>query len=140
VNVRILVGIDGSERSASVVDAAAQLAGNEHGELVIVYAVDWRPIADEAEAAGGPITGTPIDPAALIQGLEAEGRTYLAQAAQRATQDGVPATHELYTGNPVDVLLTVAHDEHCGSIVVGEGHVARELQHRASIPVHVIAR
>jgi nucleotide-binding universal stress UspA family protein len=139
VNVRILVGIDGSQRSAPVVDAAAKLATDEHGELIIVYAVDWRPIAEEAEAAGGPITGTPIDPDALIQGLEAEGRTFLAQAAQRATHDGVAATHELYTGNPVDVLLTVARDERCASIVVGEGHVARELLHRASIPVHVVA-
>jgi nucleotide-binding universal stress UspA family protein len=140
VNVRILVGIDGSPRSKAVLDAAAELARTQHGELVIVHAVDWRPIADEAEAAGGPITGTPVDPDALIQGLETEGRQYLAQAAERAAHDGVRATHELYTGNPVDVLLSVARDEPCSSIVVGDGHVARELLDRATIAVHVVPR
>lgn len=107
---RILVGLDASPRSQSVLDAAVQLARRTGGKLLLFRAVGI-PIEIPAEAYS-------MSPNSLADLLEAEAKKYLDK--QAAT---VPAELLLGTavgvGTPWQTLCAAAKQHDVDLIVIG---------------------
>lgn len=109
----IVVGIDFSEYSKAALEEAAWIARRVDAELILVH------------VAAPPLPGT----AALLPSVRVweeivEQRTaqegLQAKAwAQEMAERGLPATHRLLTGDPVEQVVTLAEEEKSEMIVVG---------------------
>ena len=132
----VVVGVDGPPRSSEAVEIAAAEAALRHRPLRIVHALH------------GPCLPVPLpyEVGRIVPGeVQAQARCWLAEAAEVAAKVApeVPATTELLTGWPADVLTR--ESRRAGLMVVGErgtggllvGSVAIHLAAHAACPVLV---
>lgn len=142
----ILVAIDGSDHSNRALELAADIAVKYDAKLVLVHAVDSRPLSDserrlaEAEygnriearmAAGGVVDSRATGPGGIgpIFKQHAETgliiRTALAEglldaASRDATEKGVTDVETiLNNGEAADVILDAAEQQKANLIVIG---------------------
>jgi nucleotide-binding universal stress UspA family protein len=92
-----------------------------------------------------PETGIP-DEAVFIESLMEDARRYLSHVAEGLRGEGFRVRTEVREGEPEDVILSVAHEEDAGLIVMGThgrsgfsllvmGSVAEKVMHGTSRPV-----
>ena len=103
---RIIVGVDGSENAARVVDVAGSLARLAGAQVVAVHAIGML-------EGSGDATHTPAERHdAVREAMEHKWCKGLIEA-------GVATSYELRDGNPVVVLLAVADELDVDLIVLG---------------------
>lgn len=111
---RIVVAIDGSEPSTCAVDFASRLARDHSSELLLCFSVNGIPIVADAGTSGAY-----VDAAAIIEGLQEEGTSYLDAATTAARRYGVTAQRRMLDGDPASAVLKLARDTDCSVIVMG---------------------
>jgi nucleotide-binding universal stress UspA family protein len=126
---KILVPIDFSEQSKSVIEYATAFAKDYDAELLIVHVMD--PAITHLEG---------IQPAEALEGLNAVLREV------RPADNTVACSHRLLEGAPADTILKTAKDENVEMIVLGThgrsglsrllmGSVAEAVVRKAKCPV-----
>jgi nucleotide-binding universal stress UspA family protein len=108
---KILVATGGSPWSNRAVAYAIEMAKDYTLPLTILHVVAETPPYFIAEA------GTP--PESLLADSEAEGRRILSDAAEMATEAGIPFATELVWGRVPDMVCRMAEDRECDLIIVG---------------------
>jgi nucleotide-binding universal stress UspA family protein len=107
---RILVGLDGSPRAASVIDAAAELARRTGAKLLLFRAVG---VPHEI-----PVEAYTMTPASLAELLEREAKDYLAKVASGLPADLV-AEKVVHVGTPWQGICGAADRHQADLIVIG---------------------
>lgn len=136
-----MVGVDGSEGAAAALAWAVEHAPLLDAEVVVVHSMDV------ALAVPPPMVAAP--PFVLGDELRAAMRDALHEWCAPLRAAGVPYRAELYEGNPVGAITTIAEHEHADLIVVGRrghggfaelllGSVPSSLTHHAPVPVVVV--
>ena len=116
---KIVVGLDGSKRQATVLAAAVKLAGVMDAELVLLRAVGLPP-----EVPQSALTMTPDQ---LTRALEEQAGLDL-QAVRATLPANVTIRLRTVLGTPWHVICDVAKEEHADLIVLGtHGHSTLEL-------------
>lgn len=113
----IVVGTDGSDTAAIAVAHAMALAQAGGGTLHVVHAYENVSLGLAAAAAGSG--GPPVDLERLNDGLRSSGQSVVDDVVQEGARGGVTVVPHLVSGEPADVLLTVAGQVHADLIVVG---------------------
>ncbi|HZP57629.1 MAG TPA: universal stress protein [Dehalococcoidia bacterium] len=153
---RMLVPIDGSHASASVVPAAAELASRLgcHVDLVLVEPVTGarmphpdhhRPIAELAAESQTLVPGT-----ATPQCIRAANERYVARHVEEFEAQGVEATGKVVWGETVEQILRAALELRSDVIAMATrklsnfnrrntGSIAEEVLWRSKLPVLLIA-
>jgi len=108
---KILVATGGSPWSNKAVAYAIEMAKNYNLALTILHVVADMPPYFVAEA-GAP-------PESLLADSEAEGRRILSDAAELATEAGIPFATELVWGRVPEVVCCTAEEQDCDLIIVG---------------------
>ncbi len=107
---RILVGLDASPRTTSVLTSAIELARRVGGKLVLFRAVG---IPTEI-----PHEAYSMSPAALAELLEQEAQKYLDQLAA-TVPEGLLLEAVVGVGNPWQSICHAANEKKCDLIVIG---------------------
>ncbi|HEX5166989.1 MAG TPA: universal stress protein [Thermomicrobiales bacterium] len=145
---RLLVPIDGSERSARAAPLAAEIAQRSGGRLDLLHVVVPVAMSD---------LGSSMDPgyippevyASMMDDLEAVAREDLEAARRVCEQAGVDAALHRPIGTPVDSICRLAEEAGADAIVLSThgrggasrvmmGSVATSVIHRCHIPVIII--
>jgi nucleotide-binding universal stress UspA family protein len=108
---RLLVPVDGTRRSASVVPLAVQLAKGFRCEVRIVSIVDTRGFESGAivpKGAAGKLTEVEV--------LQAD--EYVRNAAVRFENHGIDTAVQVRVGDPVKEILTAVDDLGCDIIAM----------------------
>ncbi len=113
----IVVGTDGSDTAAIAVAHAMALAQAGGGTLHVVHAYENVSLGLAAAAAGSG--GPPVDLERLNDGLRSSGQSVVDDVVQEGARGGVAVVPHLVSGEPADVLLTVAGQVNADLIVVG---------------------
>ena len=113
----IVVGTDGSDTAAIAVRHAMALAQAGGGTLHVVHACENVSLGLAAAAAGSG--GPPVDLERLNEGLRESGREVVDAVVADGELGGVTVVPHVVTGEPADVLLTVAGQVDADLIVVG---------------------
>ena len=133
----IVVGLDGSPASWDAFSWATGEAARDHGRLVAVYAT---PVVE-------PSFGVPSDCAAAEQALQEVARQLANEAAQWASDAGVPLSFVREPGDVIRALTSVARSAGADLVVVGRsakmlhhlaGSASRRLVSRRDAPVTVV--
>jgi nucleotide-binding universal stress UspA family protein len=138
---KILIPLDGSELSASVLPFAADLAKSLGASIVLFHAV-FEPVMTypgaEAVFTGG-----------VIEQIESGAREYLATAASDLSKRGVKAESVVAVGNATDGIVWAADREVAGLIAMSThgrsgigrvvlGSIADSVVRRTSLPVILV--
>jgi nucleotide-binding universal stress UspA family protein len=119
-----LVATDGSPSSDRTLDFAVERAKESGARLLVAMAVYATPLG--APTSGG---GEDVD---MADALAKEARKIVAEGAERARHQGVPAEGEVITGYPGEdvsaVLVKFAEGRHVHTIFVGDSHARGILQ------------
>jgi nucleotide-binding universal stress UspA family protein len=139
----IVVGTDGSETAAMAVRAAAELASGMGARVHVVSA--FQPLSGAKVGGGAP------GPEASQWGVgpRMEVDSLLEQAAGAVRARGVEAECYARQGDPAEVILDVAEEQHASLIVVGNkgmqsarrfllGSVPDKISHHASCSVLIV--
>jgi nucleotide-binding universal stress UspA family protein len=135
----IVVGLDGSPASWDAFCWAAGQAARGNGRLIAVYAT---PVA-----APFPSTGEAFDYDAAEQAFRETAGGLADEAAQRASEIGVPLSFVRQSGDVIHALTSVARSSGADLVVVGRsakilhhlaGSAARRLVSRRDAPVTVV--
>lgn len=110
----VLVPLDGSEQSKAALEIACTIAGEQHGRLVLISAVD---VSSATTATANPYAIA--DPAPLIANWEAEAQLILAQGERIAREHGVPVETRVVEDAPVAAVLDAAAAFRADLIVMG---------------------
>ncbi len=110
---RILVPLDGSQRSLAIARTAVQLAKERHSFLVFLFVAD---VSIRDLLAG--LTKRPRE--AVQQEQEENGRRYLNHAAGLAEKEGVPCERVLRVGMTYAEIAAEARARQVTLIVVGK--------------------
>lgn len=140
---RILVGVDGSERSLGAARVAAELAAAGGGELTLLH-VSQVQIEPPAFPGAPTLPSTAIEQ--YVQGLH---EAVIARARAAIEALGVPFTVLHETGKPVPTLVRTAETREFDLIVLGSrgleeesavrlGSVSDGVAHRAHCPVLLV--
>lgn len=113
----IVVGTDGSDTAAIAVAHAMALAQAGGGTLHVVHAYEHVSLGLAAAAAGSG--GPPVDLERLNDGLRSGGQSVVDDVVLEGARGGVVVVPHLVSGEPADVLLTVAGQVNADLIVVG---------------------
>ncbi|MGE3541935.1 MAG: universal stress protein [Candidatus Tectimicrobiota bacterium] len=138
---KVLVATGGSPWSDNAVKYAITLARDYHLELVIVHVLTETPPYFIAEA------GTSLD--SLLEGSEEAGRRIIDEAADWATEAGIPYETDLIWGRVPEVICRVAQERDCDLIVVGSrgltgfkrlmlGSISNAVASKAACPVLIV--
>jgi nucleotide-binding universal stress UspA family protein len=138
---KILVPLDGSELSASVLPFAADLAKSLGASVMLFHAV-LEPVM--TYPAGGAV----FDSGAL-KGMEAGAHEYLAAVARDLDDKGVKTNREVAIGNATDGIVWAAEREGAELIVMSThgrsgigrivlGSIADAVVRRTSLPVILV--
>lgn len=123
---RLIVPIDGSERSLEAVPAAEELARRLHASVHLVTIVDIGKAAPSALAYGAAFSQELYDE--VMSDIEREARDVLELCARGLEERGVVTSWEIMTGTPAGALIEVAAP---GDLIVmtthGRGGVKRWL-------------
>jgi nucleotide-binding universal stress UspA family protein len=145
---RLLVPIDGSERSARAVPVAAEIALRSGGQLELLHVV--VPISVSEMGSGvDPGYIPPEVYASMMDDLEAVAREDLDAAGRICERAGVAASFHRPIGTPVDSIFHLAKESGADAIVLSThgrggatrvlmGSVATSVIHRCRIPVIVL--
>jgi nucleotide-binding universal stress UspA family protein len=114
VYASIVTGTDGSPTAQQAVERAAQLAKSVGARLHVVTA--YEPLR-----APRVSTGRAVDPerSDWQLGRDAAADAILDEACSAARIVGIEAEPHARTGDPADVILTVAEEEQADLVVVG---------------------
>lgn len=112
---KVLVVIDGSERTGRVIEYALSLAQEGRGIEVVLLGVVPEP-ADGRLRGYGSFKREEIH--ARLKGLI--GQRAVAAAARRFDQAGVPHKDRIEVGNPAETILRVVAEEGCDEVLVGD--------------------
>ncbi|MEJ0052046.1 MAG: universal stress protein [Methylovirgula sp.] len=118
---KILVGIDGSQRTQGVLEVAQQMARSCGATIELLTAVD--PAYALAETDGKPSHNDEIDyPAAAIEqeGIDAVMNTTLA----RLRAEGFTVEGTVAAGAPIDLILQTAKTKQCDLVILGHRHLS----------------
>jgi nucleotide-binding universal stress UspA family protein len=137
---RILLCVDGSERSLGAARAAAELARTQQAALAVLHVVQVP--RDAAAFPGAPS----IPEAALAQYVRALHDAVIERARPVIQQAGVPFEVIEETGDPVPVIVRTAETRDFDLIVLGSrglgeekaarlGSVSDGVAHRSHCPV-----
>lgn len=108
---RLLIPVDGTRRSASVVPLAVQLAKGFGCTVKLLNVIDTRKLN------GGSIVPTPA--ARKLAEVEVEqADEYLRTIALRLEGHGISARREVRIGDPVKEILSVADESGCDAITM----------------------
>lgn len=133
---RILVPVDGSEKSFKALDRAITLAGFTHGHITCIHVI---PHVSE----GGPRTK------AFDKILKEDGEAVLKKASKRAGNKNVKFSTKLLRGSPSYVTLHAAKSGKFDHIVMSStgsgsaskdmiGSVSNYVLQKSKIPVYLI--
>jgi nucleotide-binding universal stress UspA family protein len=136
----IVVGTDGSAPADEAVRQATDLAGHEGARLHLVTAYPDPQMLRE-RMTGGAHTET-VDLREVADGL-------LKRAARDALANGVDVETHVREGDPADVIIDVANEQHADLIVVGSrgltgikryllGSVSTKVSHHAPCSVMIV--
>jgi nucleotide-binding universal stress UspA family protein len=112
---QILFPTDGSEPAETVLEYALQLASQHEATIHILN------VADTSQNSLGRIRGDIIDI------LEQEGEEIVKEAAQRATERGIPVVAEVHQGDPYETITDYSEQADIDCIVMPT-HGRRGLQ------------
>jgi nucleotide-binding universal stress UspA family protein len=146
---RMLVPLDGSEVSETVIPYAIELAKRCGSKVTLLEAVESVGEAMATMAPAEPVLVTPDATEQILQGLEAEQKAaqeYLTKAAERFKAEGVEAGWVVVAGDPGTEILAYARREGSQVIVMAshgrgglgrlfQGSVAEHVMHHTGIPV-----
>lgn len=107
---RILVGLDGSQRSDAILEAAIDAARRYDAKLLLFRGV--------GVPAGIPDDVWHLDPNALVDVLRERAETYLGECARRVPTELFEGTR-VQVGSPWQSVCKAAADEHVDLIVIG---------------------
>ena len=138
---RLLVPIDSAEPSAPAVEYAMWLAHYAGAELTFCHSVDVTGSVAEYTGAG--------DIGALIDKLEREGATLLADAQAKAQVRGLTSTTVELAGSPAAAIVEAAQQKQVSAIVMGShgrsgpsrfflGSTTESVLRRTDLPVFVV--
>lgn len=143
MNGRILAAVDGSEYALLALDAAARLAAELDGELIVCHVVD---LSRAAVLSGGEAQLVP----GCLEELQDESRRILGDALARVGGRVVASTRSV-KGTPVEAIGRLAA-EICPDFIVIASHgrtgvaraimgsVAEGVVRTAPVPVMVVPR
>lgn len=131
----IVVGVDGSPSSLAAMDWAITEARLRHGEIRLVAAWFYPPLASE------------VSDGVIDDAFKNDAELVLAEALRMIAEQGVPASGIVTEGSPTTALLHAA--THADLIIVGSrglggfaslllGSVSSQLVHHAPCPVLVV--
>jgi nucleotide-binding universal stress UspA family protein len=112
---RVLVVIDGSERTGRIIELALSLARDGRGAEVILLGIVPEPPDGRLRGYGSFKRGEVH--ARLKQDLE---RRAVAAAGRRFDQAGVAHMDRIEVGDPVEIILRVVEEEGCDMVVLGD--------------------
>jgi nucleotide-binding universal stress UspA family protein len=120
----IVVGTDGSEPAAEAVRQAIDLASREGARLHLVTAYHHQQILPETtigtnDPKGVIDTGRTEGPHIETVNLREVAESVLKRAARDALSKGVEVETHARKGQPAEVIIDVANQEHADLIVVG---------------------
>ena len=138
---KLLVPLDGSDLSASVLPFAGDLAKRLEASVVLFHAV-YEPVMNYPGAEA--VFDTPV-----LEGMEAGAREFLASAGNGLTEQGVKAEVVAAIGNATDAIVWAAEREGADLIVMSThgrsgigrivlGSVADGVVRRTSLPVILV--
>lgn len=108
---RLLIPVDGTRRSASVVPLAVQLAKGFGCNVSLLNVIDTRKLN------GGSIVPTP-DARRLAEVEVEQADEYLRTIALRLESHGISARREVRIGDPVKEILSAADESSCDAITM----------------------
>ena len=135
--MKVLVGIDGSERQADALALAAQLASGERDELIVAHAHEWSLMSDRLDAGHAAMLREHAQ--AVIDGAVA-GLGDVPYTTRVVTDTSVPrGIHALADDERADVLVIGScHRGRVGQTLLGG--TGERLVHGAPCPVAVAPR
>jgi nucleotide-binding universal stress UspA family protein len=145
---RLLVPLDGSERSAMALPLATAIAGSAGARLDLLHVI--VPVSVGEFGAGvDPGYVPPEVYASMMDDLELVAREDLESAAQTCERAGVVAETHSPVGTPADSIFHLAEEVQADAIVMSTrgrggasralmGSVATSIIHRSRIPTIVI--
>jgi len=145
---RLLVPIDGSDRSARAVPLAAEIARRSGGRLEVLHVVVPVSVSDLGSGME-PGYVPPEVYASMMDDLETLAREDLDEARRISERTGVSASLHSPIGTPVDSIFHLAQEVDADAIVLSThgrggasrvmlGSVATSIIHRCRIPVIVL--
>lgn len=140
---KLLICVDGSHRTGEIIETAASLAIACNATVRVLCVIDPAYYLD-----GIPDGADEVDfPAAAI---EHEAAVELVrEVAQSLGDKNIAATGQVLSGDPVETILSVAHEFDCEAIVLGHRHlswfrrladrsICWEILEHARVPVLVV--
>ncbi len=146
---RMLVPLDGSEVSETVIPFAIELAKRCGSMVTLIEAVESVGEAMATMAPAEPAIVTPEATEQILQGLEAEQKAaqeYLTRTADRFRADGIETGWVVVAGDPGAEILAYAEREGTQVIAMAshgrggfgrvfQGSVAEHVMRHSAIPV-----
>lgn len=137
---KIVVGNDGSDNALEALEAAAEIAGEFGGELVVAHVWHLPPTA---------YVGAPYAPLDLSQQMEDTKKKATERAKEILARHGAEARAVELEGNPADAIIDLAETEDADLIVIGSrglgaierfvlGSTSERIVRHASCPVLVM--
>jgi nucleotide-binding universal stress UspA family protein len=143
--LRILLAIDGSEHSARAVKHVVRLKDSLRVKLEVVLLNVQPPVPKKELLFDGRLS----EVHRLEEPLKEEGATRLAGAQAALAAAGIECLPHVEIGEPAPVIVRVASDHHCTTIVMGThglgaiasvvlGSVAAKVVHLSPVPVLLV--
>jgi nucleotide-binding universal stress UspA family protein len=112
---RVLVVVDGSERTGRIIEQLRSLAANDSQLDAVLLNVQPKP-AEGRLRGYGSFKRHDIE-AHLLDNL---GQRAVGAAGRALAHHGIPHKHRIEIGDAVETILRVAHEERCDLIVMGD--------------------
>jgi nucleotide-binding universal stress UspA family protein len=140
----IVVGTDGSATAELAVDRAAELARALEAQMHVVTAYPSGASGAWIAGAAGISMLDPVDD----DGAQRAAQQVVDRTSARLRTEGVQVATHVCQGDPAEVLITIAGEEHAQMIVVGNrgmvgarrvlGSVPNRVSHRAQCCVLIV--
>lgn len=142
---RLLVPLDGSERSRAALPVASALARQLHASVLLVNVIDFTRAASPALAYGAAFSQDLYDE--VMAGVLVDARRVLDSAGAKLMNDGIPAHWEVLEGSPAEAIIEVAAP---GDLIVMTSHgdggfkrwllgsVAEKLVRHSPVPIVIV--
>jgi nucleotide-binding universal stress UspA family protein len=146
---KLLIPLDGSEVSESVIPFAMELAKRCGSKVTLLQTVESIGQAIATIAPVDPVLVTPDTTEQIVEGVEAEQKAaeeYLTKAAERFKAAGIEAGWVVLSGSPGTEILAYAQKDGSNVIAMAshgrgglgrvlQGSVAEHVMHHSHIPV-----